>query len=136
MDLHVETFAIAPLVEDVIDTIGPARRRKTANESSSTVRKMLRDACRPDAPCRQALLQSVSNANKVHRQHGRVTVDVRESWASAAKKITMAVAEPALECRPSKMGRLFHEFVQADPSTTRKYGGTGLASRSAAVSAR
>jgi CheY-like chemotaxis protein len=38
----------------------------------------------------------------------------------------MAVSDTGIGQTPEQMGKLFQEFVQADASTTRKYGGTGL----------
>ena len=40
--------------------------------------------------------------------------------------VTMAVTDTGIGQTPEQMGKLFQEFVQADASTTRKYGGTGL----------
>ena len=38
----------------------------------------------------------------------------------------MSVADTGIGMTPEQMSRLFQEFMQADASTTRKYGGTGL----------
>jgi len=74
---------------------------------------------------RQALLNLVSNANKFTEQ-GSVTVDVGRVMSKGSEEITMAVTDTGIGMSCEQMGRLFQEFVQADPSTTRKYGGTGL----------
>jgi len=124
MDMHVEAFAIAPLVDDVISTISPVA---TKNGNQIIVR------CPPDigemhadqTRIRQALLNLVSNANKF-TEHGSVTVDVARVTGKGSEEITMAVRDTGIGMSSEQIGRLFQEFVQADPSTTRKYGGTGL----------
>jgi signal transduction histidine kinase/DNA-binding response OmpR family regulator len=123
MDMHVETFAIAPLVDDVISTIGPVA---TKNGNEIIVHcpqdiEMHADQTR----IRQALLNLVSNANKF-TERGSVTVDVARVMSKGSEEITMAVGDTGIGMSSEQMGRLFQEFVQADPSTTRKYGGTGL----------
>src|SRR6267378_797184 len=124
MDMHVEAFAIAPLVDDVISTISPAAA-KNGNEiivhCPPDVGEMHADQTR----IRQALLNLVSNANKF-TEHGSVTVDVARVMSKGSEEITMAVRDTGIGMSCEQMGRLFQEFVQADPSTTRKYGGTGL----------
>jgi signal transduction histidine kinase/DNA-binding response OmpR family regulator len=124
MDLHVETFAIAPLVHDVIATIGPVAA-KNGNEiivhCSPDIGEMHADQTR----IRQALLNLVSNANKF-TERGSVTVDVARVVSNGSEEITMAVSDTGIGMSAEQLARLFQEFVQADSSTTRKYGGTGL----------
>ena len=74
----------------------------------------------------QALLNYASNAIKF-TQTGTVTL------RAYAQEETMEVIEVRFEVQdtgigiaPEAMSRLFHAFVQADNSMTRKYGGTGL----------
>ena len=124
MDLHVQTFAIAPLVEDVTATIAPVAA-KNGNEISvhcpPNIGEMQSDSTR----IRQALLNLLSNANKF-TEHGRVTVRVSRIMHNGSEAISVAVADTGIGMSREQMSRLFQEFVQADPSTTRKYGGTGL----------
>jgi len=124
MDIHIEPFAIKPLVQDVVNTIAPLASK---NDNKLVVRcpddigSMTADQTR----IRQALLNLMSNANKF-TEHGTVTVEVARARNNGVEEITMAVSDTGIGLSPEQMSRLFQEFVQADASTTRKYGGTGL----------
>ena len=74
---------------------------------------------------RQALLNLVSNANKF-TERGKVTISVRRTSEGGRDWMTTTVADTGIGMTPEQVGRLFQEFMQADVSTTRKYGGTGL----------
>jgi hypothetical protein len=74
---------------------------------------------------RQALLNLASNANKF-TEKGTVTIGARRSFEAGREWVTMAVTDTGIGLTPEQMGKLFQDFVQADASTTRKYGGTGL----------
>ncbi|TLY95038.1 MAG: GAF domain-containing protein, partial [Gammaproteobacteria bacterium] len=124
MDLHVESFPIGPLVDDVIATIRPVAT-KNANEIIVHCAPDIGDMHADQTRIRQALLNLVSNANKF-TERGRVTVDVARVTDRGRAEVTMTVADTGIGMSPEQVGRLFQEFVQADPSTTRKYGGTGL----------
>jgi len=124
MDMHIETFAIAPLVAEVVATMSPAAAKngnKITIECPQEIGEMHADQTR----IRQALLNLVSNANKF-TEHGSVTVAVARVMGKGSEEIMMAVSDTGIGMSPEQVGRLFQEFVQADSSTTRKYGGTGL----------
>ena len=76
---------------------------------------------------RQALFNLLSNACKFTEQ-GVVTVSVTRDAATAegGDAIGFAVQDTGIGMTPEQMGRLFQEFGQADATTTRRYGGTGL----------
>jgi signal transduction histidine kinase/CheY-like chemotaxis protein len=124
MDLHVESFPIAPLVDDVIATISPVAA-KNGNEIIVHCPPDIGEMHADQTRIRQALLNLVSNAAKF-TEHGRVTVDVARVTDRGRAEITLTVVDTGIGMSPEQVGRLFQEFVQADPSTTRRYGGTGL----------
>jgi signal transduction histidine kinase/CheY-like chemotaxis protein/HPt (histidine-containing phosphotransfer) domain-containing protein len=76
---------------------------------------------------KQVLMNLVGNAIKF-TQHGEVRVTVRaaELPDAAASRVTFDIADTGIGMSPDQVERLFQPFVQADESTTRRYGGTGL----------
>jgi signal transduction histidine kinase/CheY-like chemotaxis protein len=120
IDIHLESFAIAPLVTDVVQTIATMADKngnQVVVECPDGIGMMNADQTR----IRQALLNLASNANKF-TEKGTVTIAAQ----AQPTEITVAVTDTGIGMTEEQMGRLFQEFSQADASTTRKYGGTGL----------
>jgi signal transduction histidine kinase len=124
MELHPESFPIAPLVEDVVKTIRPLAA-KNANEILASCPEDLGSIWADQTRVRQALLNLLSNANKF-TERGKVTIGAQRTQENGAAWITLAVADTGIGMTPEQMGRLFQEFMQAESSTSKKYGGTGL----------
>lgn len=74
---------------------------------------------------RQILLNLIGNAVKF-TQAGQVTVQAAVEPAESGMRLILSVADTGIGITPEQQARLFQPFVQADASTTRKYGGTGL----------
>ena len=124
MDLHIESFAIAPLIDDVVQTMGTMAAKngnRIVVECEPAIGTMRADQTR----IRQALLNLVSNANKF-TERGTVTIGAQRAHSAGREWVLIAVTDTGIGLTQQQMGRLFQEFVQADPSRTRKYGGTGL----------
>jgi len=124
IDLHIESFGIAPLIEDVVQTIrtmAAMNSNTVAVDCAADIGAMRADQTR----IRQALLNLVSNANKF-TEGGTVTISARRVTEAGREWVTLAVSDTGIGLTPEQMGKLFQDFVQADASTTRKYGGTGL----------
>jgi signal transduction histidine kinase len=124
MELHLESFALAPLIDGVIKTIEPLAAKngnQVAVHCDSAIGTIHADQMR----LRQTLLNLMSNANKF-TDRGTITIDARQEKESGRDWITLAVTDPGIGMTPDQMDKLFQEFAQASSSTASKYGGTGL----------
>ena len=70
---------------------------------------------------RQVLTNLISNAVKF-TQAGAVRVSV----TAGPKGLRLSISDTGMGIAADRIGSLFHKFVQADTSTTRRFGGTGL----------
>jgi CheY-like chemotaxis protein/nitrogen-specific signal transduction histidine kinase len=74
---------------------------------------------------RQLLINLVGNAIKFTEQ-GSVMIVARAQRESDRCYLTLEVRDTGIGIERSKLDDIFHPFVQADSSMTRRYGGTGL----------
>jgi signal transduction histidine kinase/DNA-binding response OmpR family regulator len=124
MELFLEDFDVRALVQDVEATIRPLVEKN---------QNLLEVNCPADigtihadlTRVRQVLFNLLSNAAKF-TQHGRVGLEVLPLRLAGRDWIEFAVADTGIGLTPEQQRRLFQSFSQADPSTSRKYGGTGL----------
>ena len=74
---------------------------------------------------RQCILNLLSNAYKFTQQ-GHIHLTVTRVAHARRPTISVCVEDTGVGISPEAMAKLFRPFVQADASTTRKFGGTGL----------
>ena len=74
---------------------------------------------------RQILLNLLSNA-ATFTEGGTVTLAIAREAVEDGERVVFAVADTGIGMTDDQVAKLFQRFVQADVSTTRKYGGTGL----------
>ena len=74
---------------------------------------------------RQVLTNLVGNALKFTHE-GHVLIDVTASVVDETAKLTIDVGDTGIGIAEDKLSNIFEKFSQADGSTTREYGGTGL----------
>jgi len=125
MDLYLETFDVAGMVEDTAAVVQPLVM-KNGNElrieCPDTVGSMRADLTK----VRQAVFNLLSNASKFTKD-GAITLNVtRQTGDGEDARITLSVSDTGIGMTREQMDRLFQEFSQADASTTRNFGGTGL----------
>jgi signal transduction histidine kinase len=122
MELNVEEFNLRALVMKVVDGVQPIA---AANHNRLTVSMhddLTQFTMRSDpTKLGQCLRNLLSNACKF-TERGSVQVLVKRRDDS----ILIYVTDTGIGLTPAQLGRVFDEFVQADSSTSRKYGGTGL----------
>jgi signal transduction histidine kinase/FixJ family two-component response regulator len=124
MGLHLETFDVSLMVEEMVTTLQPA----IAKNSNSVRVRMADDVgmMRADATkVRQILFNLMSNACKF-TDHGTIALDVSQSTMEGQDWIRFRVKDTGIGISAKQQEKLFQEFTQADATISRKYGGTGL----------
>ncbi|MES2918546.1 MAG: response regulator [Pseudomonadota bacterium] len=126
--LSIETlpFDLAVAAEEVCDLMQPQIQEKQLELelriAPGCPRLLLGDVGR----IRQILLNYLSNAVKFTAR-GRIVVDLSaDKVEGEVAHIRIAVTDTGIGIAPAKQARLFEQFIQADASTTRRFGGTGL----------
>jgi signal transduction histidine kinase/DNA-binding response OmpR family regulator len=125
MELYLETFDIPSLVEEVRATV-----QLLAQKNSNTVEVRCPadlGAMRADmTKVRQTLFNLLSNASKFTK-NGKITLEAaRETTSSNGDWIIFRVSDTGIGMTPEQLARVFEAFSQADASTLRNFGGTGL----------
>ena len=124
MDLFLEDFAVKEIVEDVAST-ALSLIEKNANKLVLDVDKDL-DIMHGDVTkVRQILFNLISNSAKFTKE-GKITLSANAASISNEPAIRFAVTDTGIGIPEDKIEHIFSEFSQADESTTRDYGGTGL----------
>jgi signal transduction histidine kinase len=124
MELHLETFPLAPVIKDVAKTIEPMATKngnRLVIDNTAELGTIHADQTR----FRQSLLNLASNANKF-TEKGTVTIAAHAGQENGRDWITIAVADTGIGMTPEQMSKLFQEFSQVSSATASKYGGTGL----------
>lgn len=124
IELHIEEFAIPELLEELEATLQPliARNSNTFHcELNDTIGIMQSDQTR----LRQSLLNLLSNACKFTTK-GNISLLIERVKVEGEDWLRFAVSDTGIGITPEQLDRLFQPFSQADSSTSKKYGGTGL----------
>jgi signal transduction histidine kinase/ligand-binding sensor domain-containing protein/ActR/RegA family two-component response regulator len=121
VEIVPEAFALRPFITDVLSILRQeaSRKRVALNTviEESTPAWVVADPGR----LRQVLVNLLGNALKF-TSRGAVTLQV----AHTANQLKFAVRDTGIGIPLEKQGTIFEAFQQADNSTSRRYGGTGL----------
>jgi signal transduction histidine kinase/DNA-binding response OmpR family regulator len=124
MELHLEAFSISTLIAEVATTI-----EMQVAKNGNTMQIL----CAPDvgimradlSKVRQGLFNLVSNAAKFTHD-GKIKIEAERQVMDGSDWIVFRVSDTGIGLSSEQIVRLFQSFTQADASTTRKFGGTGL----------
>lgn len=123
MELYLETFDVQNLIQDVVTTITPMVEKNSNHlvvQTEKDLGVMQADMTR----VRQVLFNLLSNASKF-TEGGTILFSVfREKQDQ--DRIVFRVSDTGIGLSSEQLSKLFQAFTQADASTSRKYGGTGL----------
>ena len=104
MELHLESFPLAPLIEDVVKTIEPLAA-KNGNRLVVDCLPELGTIHADQTRCRQALLNLASNANKF-TEKGTVTMAARHEPIDGREWITVAVTDTGIGMNTRADGKI------------------------------
>ena len=120
MDLHIEEFEFVKHLAQIEATAKPLVEKngnKFILENNATFEKLKNDQTK----LRQILFNMLSNAAKFTKE-GSVTLSIN----TIEKDVRFAVMDTGIGMNEEQLGKVFDEFTQAEASTAKDYGGTGL----------
>ena len=124
MVFYLETFDVPTLVNDVGAMLQPVIE-KNANNLELDCPHDLGSMHADLTKVRQVLFNLLDNAAKFTNQ-GTIRLTVRREDEAQTAWINFSVVDTGIGLEAQQIQNLFQEFTQADSSTTRQYGGTGL----------
>ncbi|KAN0090377.1 HHK1, histidine kinase-group X protein [Hyaloscypha variabilis] len=129
MELFIVAFKADEMMREVVRSVSYSNRDKKNVRNV----EILQDINLPKSlifgdPVRlhQVLGNLVSNSLKF-TENGSITIGARTDWETSDQvKLTFWVKDTGIGIPPQQLVKLFKPFSQADASTARKYGGSGL----------
>ncbi len=126
LELEHTAFALEELLESVISPMRLKAEEKGLYLKQEIVPQMHLYFAGDPVRLQQILLNFLNNAIKF-TEHGGITVRIASQEEKADRiLLKITVSDTGIGIPQEQMKRLFHSFSQADASTSRKYGGTGL----------
>jgi two-component system CheB/CheR fusion protein len=125
LDVELSSVDLNNAMEDAFAAVSLQAKEKglvfTIIRLTDIPEKVLTDPTR----FRQILINLVGNAIKF-TETGSVTVELAATHKLSQTFLEVRITDTGIGLNPDQQKNLFQPFTQADPSITRKYGGTGL----------
>ena len=124
---ETQPSSIPSVVADVVSAMRVRAEQKGISLSVEYAGELPETILTDAARLRQALVNLLGNAIKFTEDGGvRTVVTFLPDWRGQEPAVQIQVIDTGIGIPADKLEKLFQPFIQADPSTSRKYGGTGL----------
>jgi PAS domain S-box-containing protein len=126
LDLERTGFSLSDHLEKVIEMVAPKAHEKGLTLSCEIAPSVSNDLVGDPTRLRQVLLNLLGNAIKF-TETGGVSLKVEpHNDPAVPTALRFTVADTGIGIANEKLGQVFERFTQADSSTTRRFGGSGL----------
>ena len=125
LELESLPFSLRGLVEGAVDTLAVGARAKGLHLLADPPGLGPDTVAGDPVRVRQILFNLIGNAIKF-TERGFVRIRATTRPAGDEVEVELLVEDSGVGMTEEQLGRLFEPFVQADSTTTRRYGGTGL----------
>ncbi|QTA83941.1 Two component system histidine kinase, double chache and HAMP and GAF domains-containing [Desulfonema limicola] len=131
MEIHKEDFDLYSLVEEIINTAIPLAEKNNnkfevlCSSGGHQCMEILGTMHNDMLKIKQVIFNILSNACKF-TENGTISLSVSKEKHNDKENIVFIIKDTGIGMTTEQIKKLFNPFTQADESTTRKYGGTGL----------
>jgi PAS domain S-box-containing protein len=124
MELFIEAFNFSDVANEVADT-AQSLVKTNGNTLAVEIGEGLENLDGDLTKTRQMLFNLISNAAKF-TENGAITLVGEKYENRGSDWVRFSISDTGIGIPADKLDKIFQEFSQADDSTTRNYGGTGL----------
>ena len=125
MDIESIRFSVDTIINNIISTISISLKEKALNFRITTSLNLPEKLNGDPLRISQILLNICNNAIKFTEQ-GMVHVHFNFEETNNKQFLHIDIKDTGIGLTQQEIDNIFHSFTQADGSTSRKYGGTGL----------
>jgi len=125
--IEIRPFDLHLLISSTIQTFLPQAAKKKLSLTSHVDAGVPFQLCGDELHIRQILINFISNALKFTEKGSiKVFIELQEQSTASEIWLRFRVVDTGIGLSEEAQAKIFESFTQADASTTRQYGGTGL----------
>ena len=127
MTVDIQPCSVISVVSEVASMMRVRAEQRNTSLAVEYATQMPETITSDQVRLRQALVNLVGNAVKfTEGGNVRIAVAFLPTWRADAPAVRVDVIDTGIGIEADKLALLFEPFIQADNSTSRKYGGSGL----------